>query len=163
MAAAGGTAGLNQRDSIACLATILVCLAASPWLRQKNVAMLRTPAEYSPEVLAQKARDLAARFGYGQKPADRAVTKVSRTELTRHLRGLPSREWGLWLAAEGPGLVRCREARIPVLAEPLGTVTEMNPAPVDPAMPDTLSAKRPVWRGGAGRGRGIPRRGIGIR
>lgn len=134
VAAAGGTDGLAPRYAIACLAAILLCIGVSPWLRQQSLALFRAPAEYSPEVLAQKARDLAARFGYGQKPADRAFRLVERGELFEHLRKLPSREWDKWLAAEGAGLVRYREARAPLLAEPLGTITAINPPPVEPGM-----------------------------
>ncbi len=134
VAAAGGTDGLAPRYAIACLATILVCIAASPWLRQRNVGLLRAPAEYSPEVLAQKARDLSVRFGYPLKPADRAIRLVERTELFEYFRKMSGPEWDKWLAAEGVGLVRYREARTPLLAEPLGSITGMNPPPVEPGM-----------------------------
>jgi serine/threonine-protein kinase len=134
VAAAGGTDGLAPRYAITCLAVILVCLAGIPWLRQSKVAMLRAPAEFSPEVLAQKARDVTARFGYARKPADRALRLVERKELVEHLRKLPAPEWDRWLAAEGPGVLRYREAQAPLVAEPLGDVTALNPAPVQPGM-----------------------------
>jgi serine/threonine-protein kinase len=134
VAAAGGTDGLAPRYAITCLAVILVCLAGIPWMRQSKVAMLRAAAEFSPEVLAQKARDVTARFGYARKPADRALRLVERKELVEHLRKLPAPEWDRWLAAEGPGVLRYREAQAPLVAEPLGDVTALNPAPVQPGM-----------------------------
>jgi hypothetical protein len=134
VAAAGGTDGLAPRYALTCLAVILACLASIPWLRQPQMAMLRAPAEFSPEVLAQKARELTVRFGYPRKPADRALRLLERNDLLEYMRQLPSPDWDRWLAGEGPGSLRYREAQAPLLAEPLGIVTALNPAPVQPGM-----------------------------
>lgn len=113
VAAAGATDGLALKYSVPCLAAILLCLAALPRIRQQQYAIHRAPTEFPPEVLSQKAREIAARFGYNQKPADSAVRLLERPQLLRHLQTLPERAWDRWLAAEGPGLVRYREALAP--------------------------------------------------
>ena len=132
--AAGATDGSALKYSVPCLAAILLCLAALPWIRQQQYAIHRAPIEFPPEVLSQKAREIAERFGYNQKPADSAVRLLERPQLLRHLQTLPERAWDRWLAAEGPGLVQYREALTPLAAPPRGTVTETNPAPIAPGM-----------------------------
>ena len=134
VAAAGATEGLALKYSIPCLAAILLCLIALPWVRQQQHAIHRAPTEFPPDVLKQKAREMAVRFGYNQKPADTAVRLFERPLLLRHLQTLPERAWDRWLAAEGPGLVQYREALVPLAAMPRGTVTETNPAPIAPGM-----------------------------
>ncbi len=134
VAAAGATEGLALKYSIPCLAAIVLCLVALPWIRQQQYAIHRAPTEFPPEVLSQKAREIAARFGYNRKPADTAVRLLERPLFLRHLQSLPERTWDRWLAAEGPGLMQYREALAPLAALPRGTVTETNPAPIAPGM-----------------------------
>lgn len=135
MVAAAGTAeGLALRYSIPCFLFILLSLAATPWLRQQQYALHRAPSDFPPAVLAQKSRDLAARFGYSEKPADWSVRLRERASLIRYMKDRPQPAWDLWLASEGPGLLEYREARGPLVALPRGIVTETNPAPVSPGM-----------------------------
>ena len=70
VAAAGETAGLASRIAMACLAAILIGLAGAVYVAIQHSALDRMGVEQSPEVLAQKAREMIARFGYAGKPAD---------------------------------------------------------------------------------------------
>jgi predicted Ser/Thr protein kinase len=70
VAAAGETAGLSRRVAIACLAAILVGLAAAYYLTVRHSALDQIGAEQAPEALAQKARDTLATLGYEGRPAD---------------------------------------------------------------------------------------------
>jgi hypothetical protein len=71
--------------ALACLAIILICVAAIPWLKQQKIAFLQTTSDYSPDVLAQKGREMAGSFGYTQRPADTAVWLNQRLDLLTYL------------------------------------------------------------------------------
>ena len=71
VAAAGDREALRPMIAAACLIAILACLSAIPFLRSQSAWIAKTPFETSPDVLAQKARDLARTFGYTEKPFDR--------------------------------------------------------------------------------------------
>lgn len=72
VAAAGETAGLRPPVALACLAAVLVGLAIGVYLTIHYNATEKMHLEQSPEVLAHKARELVARLGYLEKPADSA-------------------------------------------------------------------------------------------
>jgi len=72
VAASGETAGLRQPVAIACLLTALAGLAAGMYLSIRFGGLEKMHLEQPPEVLEQKARDIVARAGYTEKPADRA-------------------------------------------------------------------------------------------
>ena len=61
-----------MRAAVLCLAFILVGLIALIFAGSRVNPMNMTPAPYSPEVLAQKARDMIKQFGYSDPPADSA-------------------------------------------------------------------------------------------
>jgi serine/threonine-protein kinase len=85
--------------------------------------------------LAQKARDLAASFGYPRKPADSEIWLTYRDPLIEHLKQQPQpRKWADWLASEGPIQLEYRESPSLLNAEPFGMVKPDNPAPVRPGM-----------------------------
>jgi len=135
VAAAGETEGLPRRYAVPCLAAIVLCLFAVPLIRQRTDALVHAPADYPPEVLRQKARDLAFSFGYTRKPADTALELNYRDDLLDYLKKLPEpRKWAEWLAAEAPIAAAYRESPKPLYADPFGEVTRDNPAPVEPGM-----------------------------
>ncbi len=72
VAAASEREALRPMVALACLVAILGCLAAVPFLRSQTAWIAKTPLENSPDVLAQKARDLVRSFGYASKPVDSA-------------------------------------------------------------------------------------------
>jgi serine/threonine-protein kinase len=72
VAAAGENVGLRPPIALACLVAALVGLAVGGYLTIRYSAVEKMHLEQSPEVLAQKARELVARLGYTGKPADTA-------------------------------------------------------------------------------------------
>ncbi|HLI86332.1 MAG TPA: serine/threonine-protein kinase [Bryobacteraceae bacterium] len=69
IAAAGETEGLPLKYSVPCLVAIIIGLFTLPLLRQASDALQRAPVTYPPQVLVQKAREIAVSFGYSPKPA----------------------------------------------------------------------------------------------
>jgi len=70
VAAAGETSGLAPKIAIACLAAILIGLAAMVYVTIRHSALDQMGVEQPPEALTQKAREMIARFGYTAHPAD---------------------------------------------------------------------------------------------
>jgi serine/threonine-protein kinase len=72
VAAAGEGVGLAPHAAVPMLAAVVLGLAAFYVLQLRNSALERVSPQYSPEVLAQKARDLIQRLGFSEPPADSA-------------------------------------------------------------------------------------------
>jgi serine/threonine-protein kinase len=135
VASAGATEGLPRRYSIPCVLLVFLCLFASTLARDRKYAMLRTPLDMSPEVLAEKSREVAAGFGYTRRPADSTIRLEHRNLMIRYLNELPGpRKWDEWLASEAPLMAIYRESLFGLDAWPLGFVTPENPAPIRPGM-----------------------------
>ena len=135
VASAGHTAGLARRYSLPLLAVILVCLATAPFIKEYRAAIYSTTLDYPPDVLRQKARDLAAAFGYSDRPADSAVWLRHRLKLLEYMNSRPeSKQWQPWLNSEAPISAHYRESPKPLAAMPEGYLTATNPAPIDPGM-----------------------------
>src|SRR5579871_163695 len=134
VAAAGKLEGLAIRYSLPCLVAIFACLCGAVGLRARYAAVMHSPVDYSPEVLAHEARQTASAFGYPRKPADFAVTNDDRGELIDHLRQLPHPDWNRWMAVESPVQAVYRESLSQLAADPYGEVTADNPAPNQPGM-----------------------------
>jgi serine/threonine-protein kinase len=129
VARAGKRGGLALRYSAPCLAAILLCLAAAPFLKQAKVAFYQAPAHYSPPVLRQKARDFASSVGYTRMPADTASQFSQRLEVIKYLQALPGQKrWPEWLAAESPILQLNWETPAPIVAMPAGFVFSRPPS-----------------------------------
>ncbi len=134
VADSGDTEGLKRRYSVPCLLAILACLVMCIGHQAKYGAMVNTPLEDPPEVLAHKARELAASFGYPNKPKDSSVT-MAGASLLEHLKKLPEpRKWKEWFASEAPIRAEYRESQSWLVAQPVGQVTDDNPAPIQPGM-----------------------------
>jgi serine/threonine-protein kinase len=135
VASAGKLEGLAPRYSIPCLLAIIVCLCAAVALRARYAAVMHTPLDDSPEVLAHQAREMASAFGYPTRPADFALTLENRADLLDRFKQLPQpHRWDEWLAAEAPIFANYRESLSPLVADPYGDVTQDNPAPTAPGM-----------------------------
>lgn len=120
---------------MACLAAVLLCLAATPWLKQQKVAFLQTTTDYPPDVLAQKGREMAAAFGYTQRPADTALWLNQRLDVLTYLNLLPQpRRWTEWLNSESVVSATYRESPEPMVAAPDGGVAAANPPVTQPGM-----------------------------
>jgi serine/threonine-protein kinase len=72
VAAAGEGVGLAPRFAVPLLAAVVLGVAAFYVLGVHNSALERVQPPYSPEVLAQKARDVIQRLGFTEPPADNA-------------------------------------------------------------------------------------------
>jgi serine/threonine-protein kinase len=81
VAASGEKTGLRPQVAVVCLAAIVGLLVGYTWLDEKVMLISKTPMENPPEVLAHKARDLAAQFGYPDKPTDTAYGFTSDYDL----------------------------------------------------------------------------------
>ncbi len=135
VAASGKTEGLALRYSLACLAMVVLCVFAAPLLKEQRIAFYRTALEFPPDVLRQKARDIAATLGYSKKPNDSVLWLDQRLQLLTYLDLLPPpRNWNEWLASEAPFSAVYREGPDPLIALPTGDVNSLNPAPVRPGM-----------------------------
>jgi len=135
VASAGKLEGLAPKYSISCLVAIVVCLCTSVALRARYAAVMHTPLDNPPEVLAHQAREMASSFGYSKKPADFNVSIDNRGDLLDRLQQLPKpHEWDIWLASEAPIQADYRESPAALVADPYGDVTPDNPAPTAPGM-----------------------------
>src|SRR5262245_6001163 len=72
VAAAGANTGLRPAVAVACLLAVIIGLMAAIHFRSKIRLIDVTPFEHSPEVLSGKAREIIARLGYPERPADSA-------------------------------------------------------------------------------------------
>jgi predicted Ser/Thr protein kinase len=70
VAAAGESAGLRPRTAVICLAGALLGLAFSVYFGIHYNALDKMGLELTPEVLAQKSREIIAHLGYVGRPAD---------------------------------------------------------------------------------------------
>jgi len=135
VASAGKLEGLAPRYSVPCLVAIIVCLCAAVALRARYGAIMHTPLDNPPEVLAHQAREMASSFGYPKRPADSALSLDNRGDLLDRLQQLPQpHRWDEWLAAEAPIFANYRESLAPLSAAPYGEVTPDNPAPTAQGM-----------------------------
>jgi serine/threonine-protein kinase len=135
VASSGHRQGMPRRYAVLCLAGLGICLAAAVVLQSRTVAEFNAPMEYAPEVLANKAQEMAAAFGYPKKSADSAVWMADTDGLLAHLNKLPKpQKWDEWLTTEPPLLAVYRQSPNQLLAEPYGDVGVTNPPPTTPGM-----------------------------
>lgn len=70
VAASEDTGALSVRGAVGCIAVVIVGLIALLAMSAQSSFLRRTPFPFSHEVLAQKARELAGRLGYSDRPVD---------------------------------------------------------------------------------------------
>ena len=85
VAAAGETAGLSVRAALIALSAAIVGLVAFFALAAHTNATARMDLPYSPEVLAQKARDIVRQLGYTAPPLDAASGVSYRDDYLEYL------------------------------------------------------------------------------
>jgi predicted Ser/Thr protein kinase len=135
VAAAGTVEGMARKYSVPCLILVVLCLLASVPIRQARTALVHSPLDQSPDVLAHGARQIASEFGYTRKPADSAIRLEHRGELLSYMRRRPKpRKWDEWLAADAPIQADYRESLQALVAEPFGEVSPDNPPPLAAGM-----------------------------
>ena len=101
VAASGETAGLRPRVAVACLAGVLLALAVVTVLGIRYSALEKMRLELSPEVLRQRAREIIARLGYPDKPADSAYDLYYDTDFQEYVEknDKPRPNWNAVLVA----------------------------------------------------------------
>lgn len=135
VAAAGKKEGLALRYSIPCLVVVFAGIAAMLFLNDTRHAIPNSNFELPPDVLARKAREVAAQVGYPRKPADWHVRLSHLGPLMTHLNKLPKpHPWRDWLAAAPSVISIYRESPRLMIAQPFGELTADNPAPIEPGM-----------------------------
>ena len=107
VAASGETAGLRSSIGMACIAFVVLGLAASVGLSIRNSALERIRLEQPPEVLAQKARETITSLGYAGRPLDTASGFLADRDLQEFVEknDQPHPQWESVLASRPP-LVR---------------------------------------------------------
>ena len=136
VAASGKTEGFAPRYAVPCIVFVLLALLAHPFLMRPLSMLAITPMEYPPAVLEQKARDLAAGFGYTAKPADSFSSFEWNGPFLSFLRDKPGtpKNWSQYFAAQPPVNFRYRQSQDYLISPPDGEITAERPAPDAPGM-----------------------------
>src|SRR5215468_6763355 len=113
VAAAGANTGLRPAVAVACLLAVIIGLVTAVHLRSKTRLIDVTPFEHPPEVLSGKAREIIARLGYPERPADSAHGfEYDRQYLDYVRRQVPSVDWRKQFSQGRPAPIYfwCRES-----------------------------------------------------
>jgi len=139
VAAAGKVEGMPRRYSVPCLALVVVCLLTTIPLRRARTGLVHGGLDQSPDVLAHDGREIAASFGYVEKPVDSAVFLQHRTSVFAFLWERPKpRRWDEWLGWEPALEAVYRESPLPLIAEPSGHVDNTHPPLTVAGMSSTM-------------------------
>jgi serine/threonine-protein kinase len=101
VAASGETAGLRPRAAVLCFVSVLLALGLAAFLSIHYSALEKMRLEQTPEVLAQKAREITARLGYPERPADSAFGLNDNDDFQEYVEknDKPHPNWDAVLAA----------------------------------------------------------------
>jgi serine/threonine-protein kinase len=120
VAASGETAGLRPRAAVICFAFVLFALGLAPFFSIHYSALDKMRLDQSPEVLAQKAREITARLGYPERPADSAFGLHANDDFQDYVEknDKPHPNWDAVLAAR-PSLLHFwyRQSPDPLVAQ----------------------------------------------
>jgi predicted Ser/Thr protein kinase len=107
VAASGETAGLRPRVAAICFASVLISLVPVISLAAHYTAFKKMDLQLTPEVLAQKAREVTAKLGYAERPIDRAYSFDYDGDFQDYVEShdKPHPNWDAVLAAR-PSLLR---------------------------------------------------------
>ena len=141
VANAGAVEGMPVRLALACLAAVVVGLAALCFLRNKADIINQVPLENPPEALAAKAREITKSLGYRDRPGDSAFGwqyDWNHIRYVREQKDASSRRSRLKTNQPPAVLFWYRESPELLIAfEALG-VTRTDPAPHGPGMLEVL-------------------------
>ena len=131
VAASEDTGALSVRGAVACLAFVVAGLIALMLMSAKSSVLRLTPLPYSQDVLAQKAREVAARLGYPDPPADSDNGFTDRTDYHNWAeKKLNANEYREQVRRGQPALIYFAYRQSPQYLEPLdpgGRPTENDP------------------------------------
>ena len=107
VAASGETSGLRPRAAVLCFAGVLIALSLVAFFSAHYSALKKMDLQLTPEVLAQKAREITARLGYPERPADSVYNLDYDGDLQDYVEknDKPHPNWDAVLAAR-PSLLR---------------------------------------------------------
>ncbi len=119
VAAAGEGAGIAARIAIPALLAIVAGLIGQAVLARNLSALERMRLGYSPEILAEKGREMIQKFGYTDRPADEAFGFLFDSEFADFAEAheKPRPRWGEILAGRPCVLLfRYRQSPYPLVA-----------------------------------------------
>lgn len=136
VAAVGEGEVLGKWWGLMSVAVIVACTFLAPVLKQELRALNHAPLEYTPEVLEQKARDMASEFGYPALPRDRYLSIGRRANVVSYMNRLKEpKKIEEWLKMESPLIAWYRESPDWLIPGPQGLwMSEENPPPLTPGM-----------------------------
>jgi serine/threonine-protein kinase len=85
VAASGETTGLSSKTAITWFAAVLAGLALVFFLSIRNNALDKMGLDQSPDVLAQKAREITVQLGYDKHPADSAYGIYNNGDVIQYI------------------------------------------------------------------------------
>jgi serine/threonine-protein kinase len=131
VAASEDTGALSVRATVACFALVAAALIAAVYLKDQRSILHWLPAPHSPEVLEQKAREMAVRFGYTDPPQDEAYSfSVDNAYITYAAKNWTLEQYRSRLATGWPRLIGFVYRRSPRYLVPIrsdGSVTGNDP------------------------------------
>jgi hypothetical protein len=140
VAASGETSGLRPRAAVACLVAVLLALGLVSFLGVRFSALGKMRLDLTPEVLNQKARELIARLGYPERPADSVFGLDFDTDFEESVEknDKPRPDWAAVLAGR-PSLLRFWYRQSPQVMLAQGYQDQLlNPGIVVPDDPPTV-------------------------
>ena len=139
VAASEDTGALSVRMAVVSMASVIVGVIASMLLSSESGILRMTPFPYSQEILAQKARDIAAGLGYTDPPTDAAYNFDYDTDYYSWARmNLKPEQLRARVAQGQPPLIFFAYRQSPQYLsakDPSGDITDDDP-------PETLSVTR---------------------
>jgi serine/threonine-protein kinase len=148
VAASGQTKGFALKYAVPCLAFALLSLLALPFLAQPVSYLALSPIDFPPAVLESKSRDIAAAYGYPDKPKDWHSYFDNRYDYVNHFeRKIPDRKnWRALFQAEPPVWFIYRQSPQYLEAPPDGDVSLERPAPTISGMLNVFLDSRGLLR-----------------
>src|SRR5579884_2989157 len=135
VAASGQAEGFALRYALACLSFVLIGVVLYPFINQSASMLAASPLDHPPEVLEQRARDIAALAGYTAKPLDWTGWFTNQQDMVEYLklhRG--NKTWQQLFAAESPIDFYYRQSPEYLASSPDGDVTRSRPPLTTPGM-----------------------------
>ncbi|HEU5180231.1 MAG TPA: serine/threonine-protein kinase [Candidatus Polarisedimenticolia bacterium] len=141
VAAGGDSEGLRVKTAAMLFAGIVLGMAALVPLAARSQVLLLSRLSKSPEVLAERAREILGELGYTERPADHIVAFTIDTSYLSYLNRLrPPPQWPETLARPQPAVIqfRLRESPALLVRESKGTIGDwfLDPPPLRPGMLD---------------------------
>jgi Protein kinase domain len=104
VAAAGEREGVRPVVALACLLSVIALMAMCTWIAVRESGLERMALPYSPEVMAQKARETVASLGYPTAPKDSAGGFSYEYDYLQYLakKDKPGPAWNRILAERPP-------------------------------------------------------------